>query len=112
MSFHKYLKHYIFGANTYVAFTTLYLFCHVTSSQVCLVIDTLYDVRCQIIHVKSGEELSEHINTLMAHFKTKGSPIMMGGDTDVSSKGIVGVCKNATDTYLLVVVSESDRGLK
>ncbi|XP_042885071.1 ufm1-specific protease 1-like [Penaeus japonicus] len=73
------------------------------SVEVCLVIDTLYDVRCQIIHVKSGEELSEHINTLMAHFKTKGSPIMMGGDTDVSSKGIVGVCKNATDTYLLVV---------
>lgn len=94
-----------FVSSVHTVFAGVHMYCHVTFLQVCLVIDTLYDVRSQIIHVKSGKELSEHVDTLVTHFKTKGSPVMMGGDTDVSSKGIVGVCKSASDTYLLVVVS-------
>lgn len=73
------------------------------SVEVCHVLDTIYNVQCKIIHTRRGKDLCEHIDTLCDHFKTRGSPVMMGGDTDVSSKGIVGVCKSSTDNYLLVV---------
>ncbi|XP_069182025.1 ufm1-specific protease 1 isoform X2 [Procambarus clarkii] len=73
------------------------------SVEVCHILDTVYDVPCKIIHINSGKELYENINSLVDHFKIRGSPVMMGGSTDVSSKGIMGVCKSATQTYLLVV---------
>lgn len=72
--------------------------------QTSMVIDTLYGIPSKIIHVSSGAILDEHTQTLFEHFKTRGSPVMMGGDNDNSSKGIVGICKNDENTYLLVVV--------
>ncbi|KAL0820340.1 hypothetical protein ABMA28_006240 [Loxostege sticticalis] len=73
------------------------------SFEVCLVIDKLYDIPCKIVHVNKGEELQTIVDTLVAHFERFGSPIMMGGDVDCSSKGIMGIQINHNDASLLVV---------
>lgn len=68
-------------------------------------LDELYGVTCHTVHVPSGAQLSEHMLELVEHFTTKGGPVMMGGDEDNLSRGIMGVCQAEDDTYLLVVVS-------
>ena len=72
-----------------------------------LVIDYLYDLPCKILHCEAGTLLN-NIDSLREHFRTIKSPIMMGGDMDNASKGILGVCDNyntlsmISSTYLLV----------
>ncbi|KAK7494767.1 hypothetical protein BaRGS_00013894 [Batillaria attramentaria] len=51
-------------------------------------------VPCKIVHVGQGSELINHLATLQDHFRQFGSPVMMGGDTDASSKGVLGVRLN------------------
>ena len=60
----------------------------------CLILDCLYDVPCKIIHATSSSSqgnvqhgLGSHVNSLQDHFRDFGSPVMMGGDVDASSKG-------------------------
>ena len=60
----------------------------------CLILDCLYDVPCKIIHATSNSKkgnvqhgLGSHVKSLQAHFRDIGSPVMMGGDVDASSKG-------------------------
>ncbi|GFN91023.1 ufm1-specific protease 2 [Plakobranchus ocellatus] len=60
------------------------------SFEVCLCLDYFYDVPCKIIHVSKGTHLEQHLPELCAHFDKCGSPVMMGGETDNSSKGIMG----------------------
>lgn len=71
--------------------------------QLCLVIDKLYDIPCKIVHVNKGKELNSIVQTLITHFSTFGSPIMMGGDIDASSKGVMGI-RVGDDASLLIVV--------
>ncbi len=70
-----------------------------------IVIDYLYDVPCKIVHCSQGS-LMTNINEIVNHFKNnkKPSPIMMGGDLDSGSKGILGVSEkeNSTDHFLLI----------
>ncbi|KAG7199557.1 hypothetical protein KM043_014168 [Ampulex compressa] len=73
------------------------------SIEVCLVLDQLYDVLSKIIHIPSGKALTKHLDVIKAHFVEFGSPIMMGGDRDCSSKCVVGIHHNPKDTYLLIV---------
>ncbi|RXG52079.1 Ufm1-specific protease 1 [Armadillidium vulgare] len=70
-----------------------------------LVIDTLYGIPSKVIHVTKGDDLHQHTQVLFDHFKARGAPVMMGGDNDNSSKGIVGICrgKEEENSYLLVV---------
>lgn len=68
-----------------------------------LILDELYDVSCRIVHVRHGKELELAVEDLHSHFSTHGSPIMMGGDRDNSSKGILGVCTRKQGSYLLVI---------
>jgi hypothetical protein len=68
------------------------------------VLDELYGVECRIFHVASGAQLDKHVPELVEHFKVQGSPVMMGGDRDNLSKGIMGICQGKDMTYLLVVV--------
>ncbi|KAG9346619.1 hypothetical protein JZ751_006930 [Albula glossodonta] len=69
-----------------------------------LVLDHFYDVPCRIVHVrKGGSELEGMAEELHQHFQTRGSPVMMGGDRDNSSKGILGVCTSAQGSQLLVL---------
>ncbi|RUS92030.1 hypothetical protein EGW08_000243 [Elysia chlorotica] len=64
------------------------------SFEVCLCLDFFYDVPCKIIHVTKGCELEQHLPELSAHFQSWGCPVMMGGETDNSSKGVMGVCED------------------
>ncbi|XP_072165068.1 ufm1-specific protease 1-like isoform X1 [Diadema setosum] len=73
------------------------------SVEVALCLDFFHDVAGKILHVKSGDELKSLVPDLLNHFETKGTPVMMGGDTDASSKGILGVCVGSEATYLLVL---------
>lgn len=70
-----------------------------------LVLDFLHDVPCKVVHVRGGGAELERMaaGELHEHFRVHGSPVMMGGDRDNSSKGIVGVCTGAGGSYLLVV---------
>ena len=67
-----------------------------------MVVDHLFQVPCKIIHSPSGS-LGQHFDTLVAHFRDFGTPVMMGGDVDASSKGIFGAAVSKTAKYLLVV---------
>ena len=52
----------------------------------------------------SGKQLADHFQTLEDHFSKFGSPVMMGGDRDASSKGIFGtMTSTGGDKFLLVV---------
>ncbi|XP_053972680.1 ufm1-specific protease 1 [Hylaeus anthracinus] len=73
------------------------------SFEVCLVLNHLYDVLSKIVHVPSGKTLSDQIPAIKGHFEEFGSPLMMGGDRDCSSKCVVGVHQAAKNTYLLIV---------
>ncbi|XP_012940277.1 ufm1-specific protease 1 [Aplysia californica] len=61
------------------------------SFEVSLCLDYFYEVPGKVIHVNSGSEISGVLPELHQHFQVVGAPIMMGGETDNSSKGIVGV---------------------
>ena len=71
-----------------------------------IVIDHLFDVPCKILHSPAGQ-LGESWADLMSHFDKYSSPIMMGGDLDNSSKGILGLSlfeqkdKSQPEAYLL-----------
>ncbi|XP_043490051.1 ufm1-specific protease 1 isoform X2 [Polistes fuscatus] len=54
--------------------------------EVCLVLDSLYNINSKIVHIASGRELSKYLHIIRQHFQEFGSPIMMGGDQDCSSK--------------------------
>uniref|UniRef100_A0A672GVL1 Ufm1-specific protease 1-like n=1 Tax=Salarias fasciatus TaxID=181472 RepID=A0A672GVL1_SALFA len=70
-----------------------------------LVLDFIHDVPCKLVHVRGGAAELERVaaEELHRHFHVHGSPVMMGGDRDNSSKGIVGVCTGAGGSHLLVV---------
>lgn len=66
-------------------------------------LNQLYDVLSKIIHVSSGKELIDHVDSIKKHLEQFGSPVMMGGDRDCSSKCIVGLHITDKDTHLLIV---------
>ena len=74
----------------------------------CLILDYLYDVPCKIIHAPALERngklhhsLFEHVDDVKNHFKKFGSPVMMGGDVDASSKGNISKILNKCLAILL-----------
>ncbi|XP_021208437.1 probable Ufm1-specific protease 1 [Bombyx mori] len=73
------------------------------SFEVCLVIDKLFDVPCKIIHINKGDDLKTIVDALVKHFIEYSSPVMMGGDVDCSSKGIMGIHIGDHGASLLVV---------
>ncbi|XP_045126809.1 ufm1-specific protease 1-like [Portunus trituberculatus] len=73
------------------------------SVEVSYILDSLYDVPCKILHMGQGKDIKAQLGALQEHFRVKGAPVMMGGETDVSSKGVMGVCRGASESYLLVV---------
>lgn len=70
-----------------------------------LVLDFFYDVPCKLVHVRGGGAELEQVavETLHHHFEKHGSPVMMGGDRDNSSKGVMGVYTSNEGRSLLVV---------
>lgn len=55
------------------------------------------------MHVPNGRALRDQVSVIKGHFEEFGSPIMMGGDRDCSSKCVVGIHEGANNTYLLIV---------
>lgn len=70
-----------------------------------LVLDCFYDVPCKLVHIRGGGVELEQVavEELHQHFQKHGCPVMMGGDRDNSSKGIVGVCTDDKGSHLLIV---------
>lgn len=70
-----------------------------------LVLDYFYDVPCKLVHIRGGGVELEQVavEELHQHFVKHGSPVMMGGDRDSSSKGILGVCSGDGGSYLLIL---------
>lgn len=70
-----------------------------------LVLDCLYDVPCKLVHVRGGGTDLEKVavEQLHQHFNQHGSPVMMGGDRDNSSKGVLGVWTGEKGSHLLVL---------
>ncbi len=67
-----------------------------------IIIDVLYQVPCRILHSEPGQ-LCDLLKELKEHFRDNNAPIMMGGDADNASKGILGICESSTgSSYLLV----------
>ncbi|XP_075235256.1 UFM1 specific peptidase 2 [Lycorma delicatula] len=62
------------------------------STEVNYVLDSLFGITCRIMNVSSGEELGEKGSELLMHFKTQGTPIMIGGG--VLAHTILGVDYN------------------
>ncbi|XP_029436199.1 inactive Ufm1-specific protease 1 [Rhinatrema bivittatum] len=58
---------------------------------------------CRIMHARPGEGLEVVLKALERHFQGGGGPVMMGGDTDNVSKGILGLCVGPLGQYLLVL---------
>ncbi|KAL6118777.1 ufsp1 [Pungitius sinensis] len=69
-----------------------------------LILDYYYDVPCKVVHVRGGGAELEQVavEELHRHFSKHGCPVMMGGDRDNSSKGILGVCTGDNGSCLLV----------
>uniref|UniRef100_A0A665VG63 UFM1-specific peptidase 1 (non-functional) n=1 Tax=Echeneis naucrates TaxID=173247 RepID=A0A665VG63_ECHNA len=68
-------------------------------------LDYFYDVPCKVVHIAGGAAELEQVAAaqLHQHFDKHGSPVMMGGDRDNSSKGIIGVCTGDKGSYVLVL---------
>jgi len=77
---------------------------YIGSFEVCLVIDKLFDTPCKIVHIPSGNQLVNNFRKMEQHFKEMSSPLMMGGDEDAASKGILGTCSTDDNQFFLLVL--------
>ncbi|XP_059153941.1 inactive Ufm1-specific protease 1-like, partial [Physella acuta] len=58
-------------------------------------------VPCKILHVPKGSEMKNFLLELAHHFNIVGSPVMLGGESDNSSRAVMGV--RLKDPALLIV---------
>lgn len=72
------------------------------SFEICICLDYFHDISCKIQHIKAGH-YDEMYQILSQHFTSFRSPVMMGGDTDASSKCILGV-RGTCDNYQLLIL--------
>ncbi|XP_033101991.1 ufm1-specific protease 1-like [Anneissia japonica] len=72
------------------------------SFEACICIDYFYNVPCKVEHIRNGGELKNVIPMLKQHFKIIGSPVMMGGESDTSSKCILGVAEGILTSLLIL----------
>ncbi|RMX43359.1 hypothetical protein pdam_00020477 [Pocillopora damicornis] len=71
--------------------------------EACLYMDQTFGVCSKIIHVLQGESVEHKAAPfLLEHFKHFGSPVMIGGDVDASSKTLLGVCKTNKAFHFLI----------
>ncbi|CAK8671812.1 ufm1-specific protease 1-like [Clavelina lepadiformis] len=73
------------------------------SFEICICIDYFYDASCKLHHIPAGEVINA-INILKKHFTENSSPVMMGGDTDASSKCILGVAGEYEEDYEILIL--------
>lgn len=73
------------------------------SVEVTYCIEYFYKVQSKIIYSRNIEDLKQHAGDIVSHFREFGSPLMMGGDRDCSSKCILGISMSADDIRLLIL---------
>lgn len=73
------------------------------SIEVSYAIDYFYKVQCRIIHARNINDLKLQADNIVNHFKEFGSPLMMGGDQDCSSKCILGISIGPEKIWLLIL---------
>ncbi|XP_055939674.1 ufm1-specific protease 1-like [Argiope bruennichi] len=73
------------------------------SVEVSYCLDYFYKIPCRILHCRNIQELQKHGSDIFDHFIQHGSPVMMGGDRDCSSKGILGIAETNDGTFLLIL---------
>ncbi|XP_065325175.1 ufm1-specific protease-like [Gordionus sp. m RMFG-2023] len=49
------------------------------SNEVSYVLQHFYQIDSRILHLRSGLEMKDYLNTFLFHFETQGTPIMIGG---------------------------------
>lgn len=81
------------------------------SVEISYCLDYFYNVSSKIIHISNGAEIHKYIDALIEHFRHFGSPVMMGGSTDASSKGIFGVRRDKDNDFSLLVVDPHFAGV-
>ena len=67
-------------------------------------VDKVFDIPSKIIHIPKGKDITKHLPAIRNHFESLGSPIMMGGDQDASSKGVFGVASSRNGKDFLLIV--------
>lgn len=73
------------------------------SVEACLYMDETFGVCSKIVHVARGDCAEQEVTlVLLEHFKHFGSPVMIGGDMDASSKTLVGVCRTNRGFHFLI----------
>ncbi|XP_034991709.2 inactive Ufm1-specific protease 1 [Zootoca vivipara] len=75
-----------------------------------LCLDHFYSVPGKLVHVPHGRDLERQLEALQAHFQGGGGPVMMGGDKDNSSKGLLGVCSSPGGRHHLLVLDPHHYG--
>ncbi|GIY38372.1 ufm1-specific protease 1 [Caerostris extrusa] len=66
-------------------------------------LDSIPEIECRILHCRNISELQKHFSDIKDHFVQYGSPVMMGGDRDCSSKGILGISETDESIFLLIL---------
>ncbi|TPP66168.1 Ubiquitin-fold modifier-1 (Ufm1) specific protease (UfSP) [Fasciola gigantica] len=67
-----------------------------------VVVELLTQHNFRLLHVPHGKFTLKHLDTLHKHFVDVGSPVMMGGCEDNSSKGILAIRRSLLHTELLI----------
>ncbi|KAK3711922.1 hypothetical protein QZH41_009422 [Actinostola sp. cb2023] len=60
-------------------------------------------ISCKILHVSSGSEVLSKATEILHHFVKYGSPVMIGGDNDASSKTLIGICQTENEEYFFLI---------
>ncbi|XP_060111860.1 inactive Ufm1-specific protease 1 [Heteronotia binoei] len=68
-----------------------------------LCMDHFYAVPGRLVHVHRGRDLEKELESLYAHFRGGGGPVMVGGDRDHSAKALLGVSSGPQGPHLLVL---------
>ena len=68
------------------------------------ILDALHGAIVQIVPLRSGAELLNHLPRLLKHFADGGGPLMIGGGADVYSKTIIGARTGGPDGPSLLVL--------
>lgn len=71
-----------------------------------IVIDTLYDVPCRILHCEAGCDLQEKLASVKEYLIANDGPIMMGGDVDAASKGVFGFKLNSKGAFSHLLIGD------
>ena len=70
-----------------------------------VLLDVMHGACVQVLPLRTGFELGNHFDLLVAHFASSGGPVMIGGGADVYSKTVIGArSPTASDEGALLIL--------